>query len=291
MKSSAAFTLSAFGDEIADDLREQVAVLKDLRIGYLELRGVWGKNVLYLNDGDVVQVEQVLSEAGMAVSCIGSPVGKSPIVDPIDVEMSNLTRIFGIGESLNVRRVRIFSFYPPDMSTNVHYDEHLEAATSRLARLTGLAQKEGFRLLLENEKAIVGDTLERCYAIVSTIDSPHLRFLWDPANFVQVDEAESTERGWASLGPYVDYVHVKDAVLADGSIRPAGEGDGQVGELLTRLRKAGYQGFLALEPHLVIAGHSSGHSGVDGMTRAVEALRDLMTELHCAEVPARFKSV
>ena len=47
---TAEFALSAFGDEIADDLSDQLALLRKLKIGYLELRGVWGKNVLALDD-------------------------------------------------------------------------------------------------------------------------------------------------------------------------------------------------------------------------------------------------
>jgi sugar phosphate isomerase/epimerase len=281
--SSATFTLSAFGDEIADDLHEQLQCLRELRIGYLDLRGVWGKNVLHLDD-EVTRVRQICAEQGIAVSCIGSPVGKSPIVDPIEREVSNLTRIFKIAEAVGTRRVRVFSFYPPDTRSNAHYDQYVEEATSRLARLTDLAQQEGFILLLENEKEIVGDTLERCHAILSAIDSTHLRFLWDPANFVQVGVARPTQQGWPLLGAYVGYVHVKDAVLADGSVRAAGEGDGQVLELLSALRCSGYQGFLALEPHLAIAGPSSGFSGASGMTHAVAALRGLLTELDCVEV-------
>jgi sugar phosphate isomerase/epimerase len=292
--SSATFALSAFGDEIADDLREQLQLLRELQIGHLELRGVWGKNVLHLDDDEIARVRQTCTEYTISVSCIGSPVGKSPITDPIEQEMSNLTRIFQIAEAVGTRQVRVFSFYPPDTSSNAHYDEaryseYVEEATSRLAQLTELAQREGFLLLLENEKEIVGDTPKRCHAILSTIASPHLRFLWDPANFVQVGVVRPTERGWPSLGPYVAHVHVKDAVLADagrrpGNVRAAGEGDGQVGELLSALRDSGYQGFLALEPHLAIAGPSSGFSGVTGMTHAVEALQQLMGELGCVEV-------
>ena len=138
-------------------------------------------------------------------------------------------------------------------------------------------------LLLENEKDIVGDTISRCHSIVSSINSPHLRFLWDPANFVQVDERQPTERGWASLGPHIGYVHIKDALLAGGGVRPAGEGDGQVRELLERLRDVDYGGFLSLEPHLTVAGHSSGYSGADGMALAVQSLRKVMAVAGLAE--------
>jgi sugar phosphate isomerase/epimerase len=280
---SAKFVLSAFGDEIADDLQEQLQTLRQLRVGHLELRGVWGKNVLHLDDDDVAAVRRACAEQGIAVSCIGSPVGKSPIADPIEHEVSNLTRIFWVAEAVGTRNVRVFSFYPPDTRSNARYDAYVEEATSRLARLADLAQREGFYLLLENEKGIVGDTPERCHVILSGVDNPHLGFVWDPANFVQVGVAQPTEQGWSSLRPFVAHVHVKDALLADASIKPAGEGDGQIGELLARLREGGYEGFLALEPHLAVAGHSGGFSGVSGMTRAVETLRRLMAEHRCVE--------
>ena len=55
-------------------------------------------------------------------------------------------------------------------------------------------------------------------------------------------------------------------------------------ELLARLRDSAYQGFLALEPHLVTAGKRGGFSGTEGMRRAVSALRGLMADAGCVEV-------
>jgi sugar phosphate isomerase/epimerase len=284
--TSATFTLSAFGDEIAVDLQEQLELLQELRIAHLELRAAWGKNVLYLDDDEVREVGRTCRQYGVSVSCIGSPIGKSPIDAPIETELSNLARIFRVAEDLNTHRVRIFSFYPPDPEGSAEYDQYLDKAVSRLARLASMAGERGFLLLLENERAIVGDTVSRCRAILSAVDSPHLRFLWDPANFVVVGEAKPTDRGWPSLGPYVAHVHVKDAVLADGTVTPAGGGDGQLPQLLSALQGTAYQGFLALEPHLKVAGHSSGFSGPEGMRVAVGALRQLMAQVGCQEMHA-----
>ena len=71
------------------------------------------------------------------------------------------------------------------------------------------------------------------------------------------------------------YVHIKDCKL-EGGVKAAGEGDGQIPELLDRLISSGYQGMLALEPHLAMAAHSSGFSGPDGMEYAVKSLRKVM---------------
>ena len=282
--TGATFTLSAFGDEINSDLKAQLQTLRDLRIGGLELRGAWGVNVLKLSDEQASAVRKLCDEYGINVSCLGSPLGKTPILDSIEKEVANLARLFEIGRAVGTHRIRIFSFYPPDTSANVGYDAYVDQSATRLARLTAVAAKEDFLLLLENEKDIVTDTPERCQAVLAKVNSPHLRFAWDPANFVQVGVAGPTTRGWEMLKSYIAYIHVKDAVLADGVVRPAGEGDGQVKELLIRLMDMGYRGVLALEPHLQIAGHSGGFSGAEGMNIAAAALRKLMAQVGCQEV-------
>ena len=283
--TDATFSLSAFGDEIGPDLALQLSTLRDLRVGGLELRSAWGTNVVALSDAQVSDVRKLCDEHGIRVSCLGSPVGKSPILDPIEKEEANLKRLFEIGRALGTRRIRIFSFYPPDISTNTGYDAYVEPSAKRLGRLAELAAQEDFLLLLENEKDIVTDVPERCHAVLQAVHSPHLRFAWDPANFVQVGVEGPMTRGWELLKPYIGYIHIKDALLAGGHVRPAGEGDGQVKELLTSLKGMGYHGVLALEPHLKVAGHSSGFSGADGMTIAVNALRKLMADTGCPEAP------
>lgn len=282
--SEAQFTISAFGDEIAVKLHDQLSVLSDLKIGYLELRTVWGKNVLDLDDEEAKKVAELCAGAGVAVSAIGSPLGKSPIDDPMTDERRKLDRIMRTAEIVGTRRLRVFSYYPPDTSSNARYDDYVEVAAERLANLADHAAPYGYQLLLENEKEIVGDTIDRCAAILRLSQRPNITFVWDPANFVQVGESRVTERGLPVLGSQIGYVHIKDAFLADASVCAAGEGDGQVPELLVSLRERGYQGFLALEPHLALAGHSSGFSGPQGMAYAVEALRRVMLETGCLEV-------
>jgi sugar phosphate isomerase/epimerase len=281
--TEATFTLSAFGDEIAVKLHDQLRVLNELRIPGLELRMVWGKNVLELDDEEARKVAELCASMGVRVNAIGSPIGKSPINGAMEEEFRKLDRILRTGEIVGTRRIRVFSYYPPDTSTNAHYDQYVEPAVERLTQLAERAAAYGYQLMLENEKEIVGDTVARCTRIMQLLNHSNVCFVWDPANFVQVGEERVTERGWPLLGQYVGYVHIKDARLSDGSVCAAGEGDGQVPELLTRLREAGYQGVLALEPHLAIAGHSNGFSGPEGMAYAAQALRRVMAQVGCVE--------
>lgn len=269
------FILSAFGDEIANDMEEQLKVIKKLEISYLDIRGAWEKNVLQFDDDDVATTSRLCNKYDLKVGCIGSPIGKVPITIPIEQEISNLKRIFKIAEGVGTRRVRIFSFYPPDTKHNMRYDLYVKEATERLARMANLAEREGFYLSLENEKEVVGDIPERCYYILHDINNPHLRFTWDPANFVQSGVSRVTERAWSILGQYVNTVHVKDALLVDGTVKAAGAGDGQVKDFLAKLLGKGFNGFLSMEHHLGMS--------PDNMIYAVKTLRKITAELGCVE--------
>jgi sugar phosphate isomerase/epimerase len=138
-------------------------------------------------------------------------------------------------------------------------------------------------LLLENEKGLVGDIPERMVQIFETFDTPRLRFIWDPANFVQCKVANQVDEWWDALSPYIGYIHIKDAYLSDNTVCPAGDGDGQVDKLLQKLHETGYDGVLSLEPHLKEARHSSGFSGPELMKVAVDKLRALMQTVGMSE--------
>jgi sugar phosphate isomerase/epimerase len=174
--------------------------------------------VLQLDDERVARLHHLCYHYGIKIACIGSPIGKSPIADPLEVELANLKRIFRIAESVSTRMIRVFSFYPPKGAQESGYDAFIEESVSRLRRLVELAKRDGFRLVLDNEKSIVGDTVARCHALMTAVEGDSLGFVWDTANFVQVGEARLTERGRALLGGYVEHVHVEDAFLASGKV-------------------------------------------------------------------------
>ncbi|MFP3909649.1 MAG: hypothetical protein ACLFVX_07290 [Archaeoglobaceae archaeon] len=60
------FTLTGFADEISADLKEQIEVLEGEGIKYIELRGVYDKNVLELTDEEIVDIKKTLDKEGIA---------------------------------------------------------------------------------------------------------------------------------------------------------------------------------------------------------------------------------
>ena len=92
--------LSGFADEISPNLNEQLQVLEKEGIGYLELRGVWGKNVVNLDNGEIRRIKQSLDAGGFQVSAIGSPIGKIGIDDPFPPHLDDFRRILDIAVAL-----------------------------------------------------------------------------------------------------------------------------------------------------------------------------------------------
>lgn len=268
------WTLSGFADEISPDLTEQLATLEAESIRHLEFRGVWGKNVLKLDDEEIRRVKAALARAGVKVSSIGSPIGKIAITDDFAPHLDDFRRALAVARTLEAPFIRIFSFFMPHGEDPAKYrDEVLE----RLGAIVREAEGAGVTLVHENEKEIYGDIPARCHDLLTRIDSPNLRAAWDPANFVQCGVCPHTD-GYDLLRPFVAYVHIKDALLATGKVVPPGEGDGQLRETLSALRDSGFDGFFSLEPHLSAAGTFSGFSGPELFRTAARAFKGLLKE-------------
>lgn len=267
------WTLSGFADEIDPDPTTQCAVLAELGIGFVEFRSAWDTNVLDLTDEQLDRVATILAEHRLAVSSIGSPIGKINIEDDFDAHLARLDRALSVARRLDAPFIRVFSFFlRPDQAPPRHRDEVLR----RMSALAAQAAPTGVVLLHENEKDIYGDVPERVLDIVESVGSPALRLAWDPANYVQVGVTPFTD-GYAALRPYTDYVQIKDARLGTGEVVPAGEGDGQVGETVRALAADGFDGFFSMEPHLgtyTAFGAVSGPAGFARATRAFTAILD-----------------
>jgi len=265
--------ISGFADEIDDDLDEQLAVLESEGIDRLDLRNVWGENLLDLSGGRLAELERTLDERGFAVTSIGSPVGKIGIEEPFEPHLERLDRALELADRFDTEYVRVFSYYIPEDDDPV---DHREEVLRRTRAAVERAERADTVLLLENEKDIYGDTPRRVRDLLTTVDSPHLRAVFDPANYLEIGVHPYPD-ALLQVVEYVEAVHVKDAEFGErGGIEPAGKGDGQIPETLAALHDRGFEGSLSLEPHLSFAGSSYGYSGPEGFRTAAAALRDVL---------------
>ncbi len=267
-----AFTLSAFADEISPHLDEQIRVLLSHNIHHLELRSIEGRNVADHSPAEMRTIGRRLADEGIAVSAVGSPIGKIPIAEAFAPHLDRFKQTLEIAHALQTRYVRMFSFFIPAGQPPARYRTEVLA---RWAQFVEAAQGSGLTLLHENEKDIYGDTADRCLDLLESLNCPYVRATFDPANFVQCDE-EVYPRAFQRLQPYTAYLHIKDARYADHKVVPAGQGDGRVAEILGDLHRTGFSGFLSLEPHL---NDSLPGGGPELFAVAAQALNDLLKEL------------
>ena len=66
------------------------------------------------------------------------------------------------------------------------------------------------------------------------------------------NRGKTTVCGYLKLFPYIDNMHIKDALLNDGAVVPAGSGDSNMAVLLKKFSKADGKRFLSVEPHLSV---------------------------------------
>lgn len=242
------FTISGFSDEIDQDIDIQFSALNKMGISYFEPRGINGTGIADLTDEQLEDLKAKMKEYGIKVSSIGSPIGKIGIRDDFDEHLVKLRRVIHIAKELGTKYIRMFSFYMREDKTEDVRDEVMR----RMKAMTKVAEEEGVILLHENEKGIYGDIAVRCAEIIKEVNSPNLRAVFDFANFVQCGQVTYPD-AFELMKPYVEYIHIKDALFESGDVVPPGEGDGQLETIFKAFPE--YKGFLSLEPHLgVFAG-------------------------------------
>lgn len=268
--------ISAFADEISDDLDEQIRNLQANGVGFIELRGVWGKNVLALSEDEVREVKRRAQANGIGFSAVGSPLGKFPLDGDFQLQMEGLKKALQYAQILEAPYIRMFSFYIPQGDDPARYRSQV---MDLLGKMIAEAEKTSIVLAHENEKGIYGDTGARCLDLYTNLPSSSFTGIFDFANFVQCGQRPYQDC-WASLRSFTSYFHVKDALLESGTVVPAGQGDGDVQKILAEAFSTGFNNFLTLEPHLSVAEASYGRTTPDLFHTAADALKTILAQVH-----------
>jgi len=119
------FIISCFGDEISSDLAEQVAVMKANDVHALEFRSMDGVNILDLPPAQLERAASILKGEGIAVSAIGSPIGKIKITDPFLPHMDRFKHTLELAHFFNAPYIRMFSFFIPVGSDPAKYRDEV----------------------------------------------------------------------------------------------------------------------------------------------------------------------
>lgn len=235
----------AFADEAGSLIDNQIKAMKRNGLQGLEIRNVDGENVSSISEEKAREVRKKLDDAGLVTWSVGSPIGKIDIEkDDFEAHLDVLRRTLDLARILGAANIRMFSFFIPAGRDPALYRNQV---LDRLHRMVEVSAGSGVALCHENEKAIYGDIASRCLDLLTEV--PELRGVFDPANFIQ--SGQETSEAWDMLKDRIYYMHIKDALFRDGSVVPAGRGDGHVKEILDAFLAQGGAD-LTVEPHLTV---------------------------------------
>jgi sugar phosphate isomerase/epimerase len=245
------FILSAFADEAAVNLDDQITTLKETEISFIEMRSIDGNSLIDCSNQKILEIKENLKANNIRLSSVGSYIGKIKITDDFKPHLDKFKRAVEIALMLNSPFIRIFSFYIPQNEDHLIYrDEVMERMTAILDETKGST----VFCAHENEKDIYGDIPSRVFDLHQTLGE-RLKGIFDPANYIQCNVTNVID-AMQLLYPYIEYMHIKDSRLLDGAVVPAGFGDGKIAELIELFFKKDGQRFLTIEPHLsVFAGY------------------------------------
>lgn len=239
----AKYKLYAFADEASKEMDAQIRAMLRNGLNGLEVRGVDGENVSKISLDKAKEVRKKMDDNGLVTWSIGSPIGKIKLDEDFEAHLDVFRHTLEVANILGAGNMRLFSFYMPKDEDPTQYHQ---LVIDRMGRFLEIAQGTGVALCHENEKGIYGDIADRCLEIHQAL--PGLKGIFDPANFVQC--GEDTLRAWELLKEHIYYMHIKDA-LWDGSVVPAGKGEGNVAAIVKKYLAQGGCG-MTLEPHLTV---------------------------------------
>lgn len=263
---SSPFRVAVINDEIGQDFERACEVVsREFGLEWIELRGMWNKNLLKLDAKEVGEARSILEKYKLRVTDIASPLFKvdwpgapkskfNPERDQFNADFTFeqqdevLSRCIELAKVFNTDRVRCFDFWRLDDQA-----PYRAAINAKLLDAAGKAGKAGILLILENEMSCNTATGAEAAEVLSAVKSPHLILNWDPGNAAERGEIPYPNGYNLLPKERIGHCHCKDAVKkANGSgYEWAAMGRGMIdwtGQFAA-LKRDGYHYAVSLETH------------------------------------------
>jgi len=261
------FRIAVINDEMGQDFGRACEVAaQEFGMEWIELRGMWNKNILNLDAKEIAEARRILEKYKLRVTDIASPLFKvdwpgapkskfSPKGAQFNADFTYeqqgevLERSIALAKAFQTERVRCFDFWRlegPEPYRAAISAKLLEAATS--------ASKQGIILVLENEFACNTATGAEAAQVLEAVQSPSFMVNWDPGNAAARGETPYPD-GYNLLPKNrIGHCHCKDiAKITDASGEPAwaamGAGAIDWTGQFAALKRDGYHFAVSLETH------------------------------------------
>lgn len=281
--------VGVFTDEISQDFEYALAVAKELGAGYVELRSMWGKNLVDLSSSELEKAKELIKKSNLKVSIIASPLFKCHLKkkearksrDTYLVQEKSysehlriLERSFELAKMFDTNIVRTFSFWRRGNLSEEILQEILQRFEVPIKR----AEEENIVLALENEHECFIGNGEESRRFLDRISSKNVGLIWDPGNAYFLGEVPYPD-GYELIKDRIVHVHIKDAgkdKKGKPIWLPVGKGEINFKGQLQALREDNFSGVISLETHYVPKGGSQEEGtreSFSGMKSILQSLR------------------
>ena len=259
------FRVAVINDEITQDFGRACEVAaKEFGMDWIELRGMWNKNILKLDAKEIAEARSILEKNKLRVTDIASPLFKvdwkgapqskySPKRDQFNADFTFdqqdevLERSIALAKAFNTDRVRCFDFWRLDDQT-----PYRAAMNEKLLDAANTAGKRGVLLVLENEPSCNTATGSEAAKVLSAVQSRHLMLNWDPGNASERGETPYPDGYELLPRDRIGHCHCKDSVKKpEGKYAWAPMGGGAIDWVgqFKALNRDGYRFAVSLETH------------------------------------------
>ena len=257
------FRIAVINDEISQDFGRACEVAsREFGMQWIELRGMWNKNILNLEANEVAEAKRILEKYKLRVTDIASPLFKVDFPSAPRSKYSQrdefkadfnfrqqdevLDRCLEMAKVFATDRVRCFDFWKIQDQA-----PYRAAINQKLQEAAEKAGRQGVILLLENEESCNTSTGAEAAKVLAAVQSSHLMLNWDPGN-----AAASGERAYPdgyNLLPKdrIGHCHCKDTIQRGKHYEWEAMGRGIVDWVgqFRALKRDGYRYAVSLETH------------------------------------------
>lgn len=261
--STSPFRIAVINDEISQDFGHACEVAAhDFGMNWIELRGMWKKNICSLDEKEVAEARRILEKYQLKVTDIASPLFKvdwpgAPKSKFSEAKSFNanftlgeqdevLERAIEMAKALGTDRVRCFDFWRLEDQTM-----YRSAINDKLREAAEKAEKKGIILVLENEHACNTATGAESAKVLSAVQSPSFMLNWDPGNAAAAGEVPYPDGYKLLPKDRIGHCHCKDAVKNGKRYDWAPMGGGMIdwAGQFRALKSDGYRFAVSLETH------------------------------------------
>jgi L-ribulose-5-phosphate 3-epimerase len=262
-ESSPAFRVSVINDEISQDFGRACEVAsKEFGMGWIELRSMWSKNIVSLDEKEVVEIRRILKTYQLKVTDIASPLFKADWPDAPKSKFSEgknfganfalsqqdevLERAIEMAKAFGTDRVRCFDFWRLE-----NQGPYRAAINDKLRDAAAMAGKRGVILVLENEPACNTATGAEAAKVLEAVKSPSFMLNWDPGNAAYTGETAYPDGYNLLPKDRIGHCHCKDVVRKGKHSEWAPMGGGIIdwAGQFKALKRDGYKFAVSLETH------------------------------------------